>query len=255
MLRMHLLSMIAVASFAAVSPSTLPAAEKSDASAVVKKGIAFRGGAKTLRSFRAVTFADKGTYYGMGDGLPYTGKYAILWPDKFRMEIQGIFAIAITSDSGWVSSQGSVMDMSKKQLADKQHLHYESIVTQLHPLLDGKTYTLTLDGKATVGKSKTVIVKVQSKGKRDVRLFFNPESGELLKSEMMAAPDAAPGSETSEKLVKQESFYSNYKSAQGIKYASKLLILRGGKKYIESTVSDYKPLKTLDEKTFAKPKS
>lgn len=237
------------AAFAAVSPSTARAADKADAAALVKKGIEFLGGAKKLKTYKAATFQDKGTFYGMGDGIPYTGKYAVLWPDKYRMEIVGVFTIVLNGKTGWVNSQGNVTEMSKQQFATTREGNHESIVTQLHPLLDGKKYKLALDGKATVGKTKAVVVKVQSKGHQDVRLFFNPENGELLKSETMATPERMP-----DKLVKQETFYSNYKSAKGLKYPTKLLILRSGKKYIESTVTGYKPLETLPEKTFAKPK-
>jgi len=243
------LSLFVVVSFAAVSPSPLRAADPSDATAVVKKGIEFLGGEKTLKSFKAATYSDKGTYYGMGDGLPYTGKFAVLWPDKFRMEIVGIFTSVVDGKTGWTSMQGMVKEMSKKEVAAAEQGHYESLVTQLHPLLDGKTFKLSLDGKATVGKTKAVVVKVSRKDRPDVRLFFNPATGELVKSETMAIPE-----DLSDKRVKQESFYSDYKTAKGIKYPSKFLILRGGKKYIESTITAYTPLETLPAKTFAKPK-
>jgi outer membrane lipoprotein-sorting protein len=249
MCRLAPLSLFVVVSFAAVSPLPLRAADPSDASAVVKKGIAFLGGEKKLKSFKAATYQDKGTYYGMGDALPYAGKFAVLWPDKFRMEIVGIFTTVVDGKTGWNSSQGKVRDLSKKEVASAEQGHYESLVTQLHPLLDGKTFKLSLDGKATVGKTKTVVVKVSRKGRQDVRLFFNPATGELLKSETMAIPE-----DLADKLVKQESFYTEYKTAKGIKYPSKFLVLRGGKKYIESTLTSYTPLETLPAKTFAKPK-
>ena len=239
-----LMSVTAIASL-----SVANAADKTDATAVVKKGIEFLGGEKNLKKFKAATWKDKGTYYGMGDGLAYTGKFATVWPGKFRMEILGVFTQVLNVDSGWVNSMGNVKDMTKKQVAAQQQSQHETFVGQLYPLLDGKKYKLTLDGKAEVNGGKAAIVKVKSKGNRDIRLFFNPKTGELVKSEFMATP-----ADLSDKLVKQETYFKAYRAVKGIKYASKIRIMRGGKKYIETTITEYKPLDSLPEKTFAKPK-
>src|SRR5262245_11353902 len=64
----------------------------------------------------AVSWKGKGTYYGMGNELAYTGNWATQYPDKSRMEIENAFIIVFNGDKGWVSAGGNVMDMTKEQV-------------------------------------------------------------------------------------------------------------------------------------------
>ena len=76
------------------------------ARAVVNKAIKAAGGEKALTKHQAATWTEKGTYYGMGDGLPFTGKYAMQLPDKFRMEVEGVFTLVINGKKGWIHAKG-----------------------------------------------------------------------------------------------------------------------------------------------------
>ena len=118
----------------------------------------------------------------------------------------------------------------------------------LFPLRD-KKYKLSLDGKEKVSGTETSIVKVQSKGHRDIRLFIEVKSGRLVKTEYLGPMEGAP-----DKLVKYESIYAEYKSAGKIKYPSKVRMNRDGQKLLEATHTDYKPSVALDPKLLAKPK-
>src|SRR2546428_8816628 len=51
--------------------------DQADARAIVAKAIKAVGGEQKLEKFKAQTWREVGTYYGMGDGLPYTGNYAV----------------------------------------------------------------------------------------------------------------------------------------------------------------------------------
>src|SRR5712692_2340260 len=65
------------------------AEEKPEAKAVIAKALKAMGGEDKVAKFKAHTWKEKGTYYGMGDGIAYTATYAVQWPDKFRMDIEG----------------------------------------------------------------------------------------------------------------------------------------------------------------------
>src|SRR5262245_16514322 len=61
--------------------------DKADAKAVVDKGIKAAGGEDNLAKFKARTFKGKGKFYGMGEGIDYTGDWSVQRPDKMRMQI------------------------------------------------------------------------------------------------------------------------------------------------------------------------
>ena len=47
---------------------------------IIDKAIKAAGGEEKLAKFKAHTWAAKGTYYGAGDGMPYTAEYAVQAP-------------------------------------------------------------------------------------------------------------------------------------------------------------------------------
>lgn len=242
------LSIIAVAFVPAPVTPTRAADKKPNPRQIINKGITFLGGAKNLKKYRAATWDEKGVYHGMGEPLPYTGKYAIQWPDKFRMEIVGIFTTVLNGDKGWNSAGGKVTELSKDQIAQQKEQHYFGMVTQLHPLRD-KKFTLTYDGEEKVDGKAADIVNVASKGHQDARLFFDPKTGALVKSEWKAPMDQMP-----KKLATYVTYYGDYKSAGAIKYPAKVRMLRDGRKFVEATLTAYKPAESLDGKLFEKPK-
>src|SRR6516162_5757230 len=58
------------------SGALLRSGEGEDGRAIVAKAIKAAGGADNLAKHKSATFKGKGTYYGMGKGLPYSGNYA-----------------------------------------------------------------------------------------------------------------------------------------------------------------------------------
>lgn len=239
---------LALAMFLVSSASvTLCKAEENKPLDLVKKGIKYLGGAKNLKKYKALTITEEGVFYGMGEGMEYTGKSSVLGSSKVRMEIVGVFTQVFDGEKGWVQTAGQTRDMNEDEVKAMKSQMYAGMVMQLYPLVD-KKYHLSFDGKAEVNGKKAVIVKVKKKGQKDVRLFFDPTSGALVKSEYSAPMDGMP-----EKIVKYEIFYSEYKSSGKIKYASKYRMTRDGKKFVEATITSFKATEKLPPKTFVKP--
>src|SRR5947209_7066910 len=117
------------------------------ARAVIDKAIKASGGAEKLAKYQGVTFKQKGTYYGMGDGLPYTANYTVQWPDKIRTEIESVFTTALNGDKGWIEMNGESKEMSKEQLAEEKEEQYARWVATLRPLTE-KGFTLTPLGES-----------------------------------------------------------------------------------------------------------
>jgi hypothetical protein len=226
--------------------SVLRSGEEGDGRALVDKSIKAAGGGDKLAKHTSGSFKGKGTYYGMGDGLPYAGNYAFQWPDKFRMEIEGVFTIVLNGDKGWIKEGGETKDMTKEQLAQQIMDQKAGWVTTLLPLAD-KAFKIKAIGEAKVGKDEALGVKVTRKDYPDVTLYFDKKSGLLVKSTFLTKSP-----EQKFKEVTQDNYYQKYRDIDGVKLPGKMVIKRDGKVFVEEEVSDYKAGK-VDAKVFGRP--
>jgi hypothetical protein len=220
--------------------------EEKDARAIVEKAIKAAGGEANLAKHNSVTMKEKGTYYGLGDGLPYTGIYSIEFPDKFRVEIEGVFIIVLNGDKAWSKKDGETKEMSKDELALQISNHRAGWIASLLPLKN-KAFQLTAMGEAKVGDQAARIVQVTRKDYPEVKLYFAKDTGLLVKTEYRTKAE-----EQGFKEVTQTTDYSDYRDADGAKVAHKFAIKRDGKIYVEAEVTELKTGK-LDAKLFGKP--
>jgi outer membrane lipoprotein-sorting protein len=222
------------------------AAQSGDESglAVIKKAIAAAGGEAKLAKYQSATFKEKGTYYGQGKGLDYTGVYTVKWPTHFKMEIQGVFTIALAGDKGWVNGEKGIQDLPKDQLDVEIHNTKAGWMTTLLPLTD-KAFTLKV---ADAGKNHSA-VEVTRTDYPTMRLYFDKKTGLLVKSEFKTK-----AAEQKFKEVLQEVTYSDFKTVDGCVFPHHMVIKHDGKLFVETDVTDMKAA-TFDAKAFAKPSS
>lgn len=223
--------------------------EDKDARAIIDKAIKAVGGEAKLAKLKAMTWKEKGTYYGMGDGLPYKGIYAVQWPGQFRMEIEGVFTIVLNNDKGWTEAGGTVTEMTKEQVALQMQSQRAGWIASLVPLAE-KEFKLKSLGEAQVGKKTANVVQVSHKDYPDVKLYFSKETGLLVKSEFRTK---AP--EMQLKEVTQSAYYSDHRDVDGLKMPFKLEVKHDDKIFVEAEMSDVKLPGKLDAKVFAKPGS
>jgi hypothetical protein len=214
---------------------------------IIDKAIKAAGGEEKLAKFKAHTWSAKGTYYGAGDGMPYTAEYAVQFPDKIRVEIKNVFTLVLNGDKGWMKMGENAEEMNADQLTEQKEQQHAGYVASLLPLKD-KAYTLTALGDSKVGDRPVVGVKVSSKGHRDVNLYFDKDTNLLAKGEWTVKAMEEGGKE-----VAQETLYSDYKDVDGAKVPMKVALNRDGKKYVESENSDVKVAEKLDDSLFGKP--
>jgi hypothetical protein len=221
--------------------------EKDEARATVELSIQAMGGAEKLEKFKASTWKEKGTYYGMGDGLPYEGTYAVQWPDQFRMEIHGVFTLVLNGKKGWIKSEKGTREMKKEELAQQLSDHRAGWIASLMPLKDS-AFKLTDLGIVKVGKHSANVIKVTRADYPDVKLFFDTKSHLLIKSEFRTR-----AAEQEFKEVTMEVTYSNHRDVNGAKMPGKLVMKRDGKLFVAAENSDMRGVGKLDAKVFAKP--
>jgi hypothetical protein len=229
--------------------------DEADCKAVIEKAVKAIGGEANLAKYKGSTWKGKGTFHGMGLEIPYTGTWAIELPDKTAFKIEGDFmgqkfefASVVTDKGGWRRLLGQeTAEMDKEQLAVSREGLQAQYAASLLPLLKDKSYKLSPLGDTKVHDKPVAGVKVSKQGCRDLNLFFDKDTGLLVKSEGRAK-DVNSGEE-----FNQETLYADYKDVGGVKSAMKLTIKRDGQPHVEVLVSDLERFEKMDEALFAKP--
>jgi hypothetical protein len=228
--------------------------DAADARKIVEKAVKAHGGQDKLDKFKGQTIKFKGTFHGMGEGIPMTGEVTSSGMDKQKIDMEieagGMkipIVIVFDGEKGWAKVAKDVKEMDKEQVAEAKEQAYAGWVTTLAPLKDDKKFKLATIGEVKIDKKPALGVKVTSKGHRDVDLYFDKETGMLVKAETVVKDDMS-GQE-----VGEESFPSEYKDVQGTKQAMKFTVKRNGKLFMEGEATGVELFEKLDASTFAKP--
>jgi hypothetical protein len=230
------------------------AARAQDTKAVIEKAVKAHGGEDNLKKYPASRVKAKGSMGLMGAEIEFTLDSSVQNPDKFRNDVhlevmgQKITIVQVYNGKmGWQSNLGQTMEIEGDQLDELKEEAYGNYLEQLYPLLHDKQFELkAVDGEKVDGKP-TDGVKVSSKGHKDITLYFDKESGLLVKSRKKAK-DPNGGQE-----VEAETYYTDYKEISGTKQSMKQLLKHDGKKFLESELTDMKLQEKIDPSTFDKP--
>jgi hypothetical protein len=238
--------------FAASAPAR--ADDAADAKAIIEKAVKAHGGQDKLDKFPAVTMAMKGKVHVMEMAIPFSGEITTQGSDKIKLDIEvdagGMkFRIVnvVAGDKGWMKMGDATTEMDKDQLAEGKEQAYVGWVESLAPLLKDKQFTFATTGEIKVNDKPAVGVKVTSKGRRDVDLYFDKATGMLVKREARVK-DEGSGQE-----VTEESFPSEYKETQGVKHPMKFTTKRDGKIFLEGEATECTLSEKLAADFFAKP--
>jgi hypothetical protein len=221
-------------------------ADDADARKIIEKAVKAEGRSEKDLP-KAVSYKVKGNFYGMGMEMPFTGTWATQYPDKTRMEIENLITVVVNGNKGWMSAMGAEMELPEDELKEHQESLYGDWVSELTPLLNDKSFTLSAAGEAKVDDKTTVAVKVSHKDRRDITLHFEKDGGLLVKMDQTVKDEMGGGD------VKQETFIKEYSTVGKVKVATKLLVKRDGKDHVDAEVSDYKESEKLPASTFEKP--
>jgi outer membrane lipoprotein-sorting protein len=233
--------------------------DQTQARAVVAKAIKAMGGEANLKQFKGASWKGKGKFYALGgQGLDYTAEWAFQGPKKYRVAIDAEIGgqkvqqiLVINGDKGWVKINDLLMDMNKETLEEQQEQVFINWVTFVMPaaLLD-KSFELSLLGEMEVDKRPAVGVRAVRKGHRALNLYFDKETGLLVRAEYRVKDiQGFQGG----KEVTQEVLVSDHQEVNGVKQAMKVTVKWDGKPYVEAELSEFKYTHRLDDDLFAKP--
>jgi len=154
---------------------------------------------------------------------------------------------AFDGTKGWISANGTLMDANDKILEELKEASYGMKVARLANILNDKSLHLSALGQSKVEGRPAVGVKIASEGHRDIDLYFDKESGLLVKVEGRKHDFQTMQEVTEERII------TEYQEVDGQKTAKKVLVNRDGKKFMEVEVTEAKFLDDIDDSEFKKP--
>ena len=239
----------------AVSAAGLAAADEK-AAAVVKKGIEAHGGADALNKYKAERFTMKGEVDVMGTATEFTGGMAHAG-DKFRMDLSmqfmGMnitFRQVVNGDKAKRTVKVGDMDVPAGDVEkdEMKMIVAGHLAQRLTPLLDPKHFTIRAgDDEDVNGKKAAVVVATPKAIDKEIKLYFDKESGLLVKTGHQGKGPGEGGARTD---VYQESYLSEFKKVNGVQVATRVQQNHDGKKFLTSTMSDIELLEKLDDSEF-----
>lgn len=242
--------------FAAAALLAVPAATLADgagtAKAILDEAIKAHGGPKKLARTELMVRRAKGTMSFAGQDVPFLDELVLQLPERWRWTLDAGSAgqktrlvFVVNGEHGWQSSGGAVLDIGKEKLADLHDEAYVIWLSTLLPFVNDSGFSLTLLADATVEGRPAAAVLVAHKGRPDLTLYFDKQSGLLVKiarraKEMGLAFD-------------KEYVYSVPKSFEGVQLPTRYAELANGKKLVDVAEISYTFPGSVAASTFARP--
>ncbi len=218
---------------------------------VVKKAVEAHGGEKALLAKKAGEMTLKMSMNLLGMDLDFTGNMAYMFPDKYKMTMNGEVAnqkIAIVQsvngDQLKMTVNGMVQPLDEKQKAELKDSVRTQEISMIAPLLDASKYTLKAEKDAKVGDCEAAVVTVSAKGMKDTKLFFDKKTGLLIRTQRTSLDEGGAD-------VNEVSDLTDYKQVDGIQTPMTMKVLHDGKPFLTAKVTQLKYHEKLDDKKFA----
>ena len=224
-----------------------------DPAAIIDKAVKAHFPKGVDKTHLATRSKSKGTLHLMGMDLDYNQEVAVQLPNKLKetmdLEVMGKKINVVSVYNGkeaWIKSGDNNVPVNDEILAEFKEATY-SIGLLQGMFLKDKDLALSLVGESKVKDKPTIAVKISRKGKKDITLYFDKETGLIAKVEMRKR-DFQSGQE-----VNEERIITEYQEVSGRKIAKKIEVLRDGKPFLEGEVTSVEVLEKLDDNEFAKP--
>ena len=240
-----------LAGLAVLLAQPLRADDAAKAQKLIDRAIKAICGDQSINKTKYVIIEDKGTYHGMGGGLPYTGRYVSqqTYPGRYRMEVLGQFVNVIDGDKAWMSFGGNIMDVDGEALEVAKMGTLVNHTVSLIPLQKpNKKYKLSLAKPEKVEGADCEGVKIDREGMPTVTMLFDKKTGLIKKTSFVNKSQELGFQE-----VKEHTIFHEYKKFDGIMSPTKMTIYRDGEKYVESNPQKITYPKSLKDSEFKKP--
>jgi hypothetical protein len=221
---------------------------------LVEKAIKAYGGEEKLAGIKAIQVKSKGTIDILGMSLEFTSNGVQQLSGQLKSEIQmEIMGNQITvvqicdGKKGWLKVADNVMELEGDLLKEMQDQVRSTRINTLVPLLKDKSYTLAPIGEVKVNGKPALGIKVSVKDHKDIDLYFDKESGMVVKLSRQALDTSTM------KEVMQEVIFSDFKTTDGYKHPTKMTMNHDGRKLLDLEITEYKIVEPVKDSEFGKP--
>ncbi len=229
-------------------------AGEDEAAAIIDKAIKAHFPKGVDKKNTGLRTKSKGKLHVMGLDIDFTQEVAIQMPNKLKeamdLNVMGN-SVTVTSiyngKEAWIRAGDKDVPVDKDLLAEFEEAMYTI------KLMDGlfvkdKGVKLATVGEIKVKDKPAVGVTVSREGKKDINLFFDKETGLIVKVELRKKD------QTSGEEVTEERIITEYQDVSGRKVAKKVEVLHDGKPFLEAEVQEVQVVEKIDDSEFAKPK-
>jgi outer membrane lipoprotein-sorting protein len=237
----------------AIAPA-IRADDAADARAIIEKAIKARGD-KAGAVPAVTTWKEKMAINALGQRMDYDTEWTVQAPYKLRFRattaIQGAtldVTVVVNDEKTWFLVNGFFVEVPPPQLSEMLTAMNRMWAASLTPLLTSDEFQLATAKEKEVNGKPAAGVAVRNGKRPIVTLYFDKETGLLVKREATVKDLVAD-----DKEVLEEAVMSDYKEAGGRKYHTKVVVTRDGKSYCHSEVSMPREVEKPDPKLFEKP--
>jgi hypothetical protein len=230
-------------------------AQEEAARAVLERAIKAHGGEEQLARVRTDRVKTQGTLFVLKRAVPFTAESTVQLPGQFKNVIEltdadGQKHTIVHLINGekmevWIDGKPE-KTIEPAALAEMRDTLLLERVVRLVPLLRDRSFDLAPLEPIRVNDRPAVGIKVTSRHRREVRLYFDKEMGFLVKTEHALGDGAG-------KQVREERYFGNFKDVEGCIRPFKVMAFRDGKKVMEALVTEIKRLERLDDGEFTRP--
>jgi len=225
--------------------------DAADAKVIIDKAIKALGGEEALGKVKAASWKAKTTLTFNNTDNSGTSEVTMQGVDHYRQEFNGEFngmkfkgVFLLAGDKGVRSFGGQTTPLEKDALAAQKRMAYLAIIPVTLLALKEKEFKSEPIAEEKIDDKPAVGLKVTAPDMKDFKLYFNKDSG--LPVRLVAKVTGfQPGMEFT-----QETNFSDYKDAAGIKKAMKIVSKRDGEKFQTMDITEFKAMEKVDPKVF-----
>lgn len=219
---------------------------------IVSKAIAAHGGLEALSKARADKVRLKGTMMLQDKPVPFVAETSVVLPDRLRTVVrmnpgpQEIVMTQLVSGNKlgiYINGQPQVVTESLAATLRETLLMNQAI--RLVSLLRDKSMEPAASGTGTVNGRLARIVRVAPPGKREIKLWFDNETGLLVKTEHPVGLETKP--------MLQEEYYGDFREMGAFRRPAKMVTHRAGNKIMEAELVEVRYLDSIPESEFLAP--
>ncbi|MFY7951610.1 MAG: hypothetical protein ACOVT5_03800 [Armatimonadaceae bacterium] len=218
--------------------------------AVVKKAVEAHGGEDALKKPKGGEFKVEGDVTVGAEKGKFTSTISYALPNMFRMSVDTTLGttktsqtIVVNGDKVKATTAGKAQELKDPAKGKFLQLAAVQEVSLLYPLLDDKRFTLKAEKDEKVNDKDAAVVLVTRKGMKDMRLYFDKASGELVRF-VHKMPDPFGAEAVTEVTL------SEFKKFDGVLQPTVQKVRQANKEYMTLRIVEAKMVEKPDLKAY-----